>query len=149
MMEHFMRPRLVILVCFFGILLSASPALARSPRSKRHAQETPAGPPFPWTAIVETVGPVLGMWLSAVLLRRTLAREKATPELVSGEIVSLPVAWFAATSGLFEKTRTETNAAPPEKKPLDESENRASTIVPPDAELQELTTFPPRPDSDS
>jgi hypothetical protein len=144
-----MRPRLLILVCLLGVILSASPALARSPRSKRHAQETPAGPPFPWTAIVETVGPLLGMWLSAVLLRRTVGREKATPELVSGEIVSLPVAWFAGTTGFFEKTRVETKAAPPEKKPLDESENRASKLTPPEAELQELTTFPPRPDSDS
>ena len=138
-----MRPRQVILVCLLGILLSASPAWARSPRFKRHAQETPAGPPFPWTAIVETVGPLVGMWLSAVLLRRALGREKTTPELVSGEIVSLPVAWFAGTTGLFEKRK----AATPEEKPLDESENRKHK--PSAAELQELTTFPPQPDSDS
>lgn len=144
-----MRRRLLALVCLLAILLSASPALARSPRAKRLAQETLAGPLFPWTAIVETVGPLLGMWLSAVLLRRTLGREKTTPELVSGEIVSLPVAWFAGTAALFEKKTTETEAAPPEKKPSDESENRASKLSPPSTELQELTTFPPRPDSDS
>jgi hypothetical protein len=148
MKEQPMRPRLVILVCLLGILMSPSLALARSPRAKRNAQATPAGPPFPWTAVAETVAPLLGIWLGAVLLRRTLGREKTNSELVAGETVSLPVAWFAATVGLFEKKKTETKAAPPQANRPDGFQFRPSDVTPPAAELQKLTTLPP-PDSDS
>ena len=144
-----MRLRLIAaLACFLSILLSDAPAWARSPRAKRHAQETAAGPPFPWTAVAETVGPILGVWLGAVFLSWTFSREKKDSFLVAGEIVSLPVAWFAATTRLFEKKKPETKAGPPEKKRLDEYENPALDVAAPIAELQQMTTSPPLPESD-
>jgi len=99
-----MRLRLtVVLFCMFGPALDASPAEARPLQSHRRVQAPPSAPPFPWSAVFETVGPIFGIWLGAVLLRRTMNREKTNPSLDTGEVASLPVAWFAAMSRLFEK----------------------------------------------
>ena len=144
-----MRPRLaVVLVCFLSILLGGSPALALSPRMKRGTQEAAVGPPFPWRAVGETVGPILGIWLGTVLLQKTLSRDKTKPVLVAGEIASLPVAWFSAMTGFFEKNATERKTAPSQASPAPDSQSLTSDLWPRSFDLEKLT--PPRspPDSD-
>jgi len=144
-----MRLRLVVvLVCFFSILLSGSPALARSPRAKRGTQEAAAGPPFPWRAVGETVGPIVGIWLGTVLLQKTLSRDKTKPVLVAGEIASLPVAWFCAMTRFFEKNTTERKAQPSQTSLATDSQSLTSDLWPRSLDLEKVT--PPRssPDSD-
>jgi hypothetical protein len=102
-----MRLRLaVVLLCVLSLALGASRAEARPLQSHHRAQAPPSAPPFPWSAVLETVGPIFGIWLVAVLLRRAINREKTNP-LDTGEVTSLPVAWFAAMSRLFEKKAPE------------------------------------------
>jgi hypothetical protein len=101
-----LRSLMVGLLCVFAFAVSDSPAWARSPRVKHAAQAAPPAPPFPWIAVLETVGPLVGVWFGTVLLRRTVEREHA-PTPAPSEIASFPVAWFAAMSGLFERKRRD------------------------------------------
>src|SRR6267378_987679 len=133
-----MRPRLaVVLVCFLNILLSGSPALARSPRATRSTREA-AGPPFPWRAVGETVGPILGIWLGTVLLQKTLSRDKTKPALVASEVASLPVAWFSAMTGFFEKNATERKAQLSQTSLAPASQSLTSDLRPRSFDLEKL-----------
>jgi hypothetical protein len=97
-----MRSLLVVLTLMILAIPSQS-ALGRSPRAKSTATSAPALPPFPWTAILETIGPILAIWLGAVVIRRTRAKHISSPPLSARDVASLPVAWYAAMSGFFEK----------------------------------------------
>jgi hypothetical protein len=97
-----MRP-LLLLLALMIMAVSSESALGRSPRRKSTAQSTPALPPFPWTAILETVGPVLAIWLGAVVIRRAKTKDVASPPLNPKDVASLPAAWYAAMSSFFEK----------------------------------------------
>jgi hypothetical protein len=115
---------------------------------KRGTQEAAVGPPFPWRAVGETVGPILGIWLGTVLLQKTLSRDKTKPVLVAGEIASLPVAWFSAMTGFFEKNATERKAQLSQTSLATDSQSLTSDLWPRSFDLEKLT--PPRspPDSD-
>jgi hypothetical protein len=106
-----MRRLTGVMLCLLSLALGGSSAVARPLQSQRRIPAAPTAPPFPWPAVLETVGPIVGIWLGSVLLRRTVNREKTTPPL--SETASLPVAWFAAMSGLFEKKAPERKAEPP------------------------------------
>src|SRR5262249_3464513 len=97
-----MRTFLVVLSLMI-IAVPAESALGLSHRYKSTASETPALPPFPWTAILETIGPILAIWLGAVVIRGAKAKDASSPPLNSKDIASLPVAWYAAMSSFFEK----------------------------------------------
>jgi hypothetical protein len=97
-----MRSLLVVLTLMILAVPSPS-ALGRSPRAKSTALSTPALPPFPWTAILETIGPIMAVWLGAVVVRRARSKHISSPPLNPRDVASLPVAWYAAMSGLFEK----------------------------------------------
>ena len=97
-----MRPLLLILTLLVMAVPSPS-ALGRSPRAKSTAQSAPALPPFPWTAILETIGPIMAVWLGAVVVRRTRSKEILSPPLNAKDVASLPVAWYSAMSSFFEK----------------------------------------------
>jgi hypothetical protein len=101
-------------MCLFCFTVSDPPVWARSPRAQRASQTAAPAPPFPWIAVLETVGPILGIWFGTILMRRTLGREKKNLGPAPSEIASLPVAWFAAMSGLFERKRHEQNMEPPQ-----------------------------------
>jgi hypothetical protein len=120
-----MLPRVVtVLMCLFCFTVSDSPVWARSPRAQRASQTAAPAPPFPWIAVLETVGPILGIWLGTVLLRRT--REKKEPGPAPSEIASLPVAWFTAMSGLFERRQRQLKTAPPQEAWAPESQSLTS-----------------------
>jgi len=97
-----MRSLLVVLTLMILAVPSPS-ALGRSPRAKSTATSAPALRPFPWTAILETIGPVLAIWLGAVVIRGTRAKHISSPPLNAGDVASLPVAWYSAMSSFFEK----------------------------------------------
>jgi hypothetical protein len=137
----------IVLACILGVVLSDSTALARSPRAKRTAHEAASTPPFPWAAVAETVGPILGIWLGTLLLRRTLDRDKPSRPLVDGEIASLPVAWFSVMTGFFEKKATERKTEPPQTTSVPDSQPVTSDLWSRAPDLQEWT--PPRSSDDS
>src|SRR5438132_14416255 len=112
-MAYSMLPRVVTaLMCLFWFTVSDSLVWARSLRAQRASQTAAPAPPFPWIAVLETVGPVLGIWFGTILLRRTLGREKKDLGSAPNEIASLPVAWFAVMSGLFERKRLDQKKPP-------------------------------------
>ncbi|HEV2948457.1 MAG TPA: hypothetical protein VGX70_13870 [Gemmataceae bacterium] len=100
-----MRSLLLVLTLMILAIPNQS-ALGRSPRAKSTATAAPALPPFPWTAILESIAPVLAIWLGAVVIRRTRAKEISSPPLSARDVASLPVAWYAAMNGFFEKRPT-------------------------------------------
>ena len=93
-----MRPRMLFLTLLFSLVLSQT-AFARSPRVK-HAASTPALPPFPWVAVLETVGPIMAIWLAAVGIRGMIGKEKQIQSLGAADVASLPAAWFVAASSI-------------------------------------------------
>src|SRR5437879_4168025 len=97
-----MRSLLVVLTLMILAIPSPS-ALGRSPRAKSTAQSAPALPPFPWTAILETIGPIMAVWLGAVVVRRTRSKHISSPPVNAVDVASLPVAWYSAMSSFFEK----------------------------------------------
>ena len=127
-----MRRLTVVMLCLLGLALGGSSAVARPLQSQRKIPAAPSAPPFPWTAVLETVGPIVGIWLGTVLLRRTVNREKTNPPPDTGEIASLPVAWFAAMSGLFEKKAPERKAEPPTAEPPHVTMSPESRTLTPD-----------------
>jgi hypothetical protein len=100
-------------LCFFALVIAGSPVYARQSQTHRKVQASPSAPPFPWHALLETVGPIVGICFGAVLLKRTMRQEKTKASPDTGEVASLPVAWFAAMSRLFEKKALQPKAEPP------------------------------------
>ena len=106
-----MRPLLLVLALTITAIPSES-ALGRPPRGKSTAQSTPALPPFPWTAILETVGPVLAIWLGAVVIRRAKKKDVASAPVNPKDIASLPADWYSAMSSFFEKQQIREKSEP-------------------------------------
>lgn len=106
-----MRRRVLLLTLIMVVVLTPA-GFARPPRVKRSTASSPALPPFPWTAVWETVGPILAIWLGSVVIRRTLSKEKLRPPLAAPDVASLPVAWFTAMNSIFEKQNSEPNLEP-------------------------------------
>lgn len=115
-----MRSLLVVLTLMI-LAIPSQNALGRSPRAKSAATSAPALPPFPWTAILESIGPVLAIWLGAVVIRRGKRQETSSPPLNPKDIASLPVAWYAAMSSFFEKQPIQQKPEPLTTPDVDET----------------------------
>jgi hypothetical protein len=66
------------------------------------------------TTVVETIGPLLAIWIGAVVARRFLWKDKEVLSLSAGDVASLPVAWFAAACNIFSKSGTDQKVEPPQ-----------------------------------
>jgi hypothetical protein len=106
-----MRP-LVLILTLIVMADGIETAVARSPRRRQTTSSAPALPPFPWASVLETVSPILAIWLGAVVIRGTLSKEKQPPAPAAGEVASLPVAWFAAVTNILAKKSSESNVEP-------------------------------------
>jgi hypothetical protein len=63
-------------------------------------------------AVLETIGPILGIWVGALVARKMVTKDKEILSLGAGDVASLPVAWFAAASSIFIKARTDQMVEP-------------------------------------